>query len=82
MVSLRDSDFVFMKQPGGIAMRQKARRQDARVGQTLWCKDHGVYTAVTVTAVTPSPKGLKVHYHEADGRPGKCLLEALYYRIE
>ena len=63
-------------------MRQKARRQDARAGQTLWRKDHGTYTAVTVTAVTPSPKGLKVHYQEADGQPGKCLLEALYCRID
>ncbi len=63
-------------------MRQKARHQDARAGQTLWRKDHGTYTAVTVTAVTPSPKGFKVHYHEADGRPGKCLLDALYCRID
>ena len=63
-------------------MRQKARRQDARAGQTLWRKDHGAYTAITVTAVTPSPKGFKVHYQEANGQLGKCLLEALYRKIE
>jgi hypothetical protein len=63
-------------------MRQKARRQDAHVGQILWCKDHGGYTAVTVTAIVSSPKGLKVHYQDADGQPGKCFLGALYRRIE
>ena len=63
-------------------MRQKARRQDARAGQTLWRKDHGAYTAITVTAVTPSPKGFKVHYQDENGQLGKCLLEALYRKIE
>ena len=63
-------------------MRQKACRQDARAGQTLWRKDHGDFTVVIVTAIVPSPKGFKVHYHEADGQPGKCLLDALYRQID
>jgi hypothetical protein len=63
-------------------MRQKARRQDTRTGQTLWRKGHGTSTAVTATAVISSPKGLKVHYYEPDGRSGKCLLDALYRQID
>ncbi len=62
-------------------MRQKARRQDAQIGQVLWRKDHGGYSAITVMAIVPSPKGIKIHYLDAAGQPGKCLLDALYQRI-
>ncbi|MCL4318831.1 MAG: hypothetical protein M1596_02905 [Firmicutes bacterium] len=65
-----------------MPLRQKASRRDAQVGQVLWRKDHGGWGAVTVTAVVPSPKGLKVHYRDVDGQPGKCLLDALYRPIK
>jgi hypothetical protein len=60
-------------------MARKASAPDARVGRTLWIKDHGGWRAIVVQAVVPSVKGPKVQFRDQDRQDGQCLLTA-YYR--
>ncbi len=47
-------------------------------GATFWIRDHETWKAITVTATKTTPKGLKVHWVDTEGNPGKGLATVLY----
>jgi hypothetical protein len=59
-------------------MPNKAGRHSAKPGARLWVRDHDTWKAVTVTAVTNTPKGLKVSWVDEQGQPGRSLAAQLY----
>lgn len=56
----------------------KAQAQSIVPGARFWVRDHGAWQQVTVTATQQTPKGLKAHWVDEQGKPGKGMAAALY----
>ena len=47
-------------------------------GARFWIRDHGDWREITLTNTQQTPKGIKVHWVDAEGNPGKGLATVLY----